>query len=683
VKRKLFVFSALALILIFGGLLFNVQNITPAPHLDDLDSGSLLDTLYAILLVGLVLFIAAGLGAFISKPFRLSAWSFLERAVIGLSLGLAGIAYGELFLGLIGWIQPIHQIIFLLVVAGAVFKQSVLFLQEGLTAVKDFGETWRDFSRLKKIFFGVGVIALLLALFLTFTPPYDYDGLMYHLQGPRLFLETGRIIPIPENWFTFYPATWEMLYMLGMGLGSDIFARLIAFSTLLLFLFVTYSFGKRFLPAPGGWLSAAMVIGVPMMLAWGGFAYIDLALSLFQFLAIGLLLIWIENGDDKLLVLSGIMQGLALGSKYTAFSGAAIIGLCVVWVSVKHRKEQKQPFRRLVSSVLRFGLPAIIVAFPWYLKNFLWTGNPIFPFVFHQEIIDPSVLKLWTDYLASFGTGNGFWDYFLLPITVFTKFNRFSTFSIFGDYPNPVMLLYIVYPFIRKRIKQNREFLDLLFIISILQFVFWAVSSQQTRFLMPLFPAVSILVSAVILSLSTIKTRFNWPKVISVVAVGGMLIFSLAKMGSYFAHVKPYQVLLGNPSKNDFLATFVVDYRAIQYINTNLPEDKTVLLLWGGKGYYCDGKCVPDIEQSRWAALIQDTDAVDGVSSRLHEKGITHLLVNKDDVTFLFDGHDPDGVHQEALSFLFEEFVPRCTEMIYEDNWSRLYEIHPDEAACQ
>ena len=69
-KSKFFIVSALVLILIFSGLFINVQNIEAAPHLDDLDSGSLLDALYAILLAGLVLLIASGLGALIIKPFK-------------------------------------------------------------------------------------------------------------------------------------------------------------------------------------------------------------------------------------------------------------------------------------------------------------------------------------------------------------------------------------------------------------------------------------------------------------------------------------------------------------------------------------------------------------------------------------------------------------------------------------
>ena len=144
------------------------------------------------------------------------------------------------------------------------------------------------------------------------------------------------------------------------------------------------------------------------MLVWGGIAYIDLAWSLFQFLAVGLLLIWIQDGDDKLLVLSGIMQGLALGSKYVAFSGAAIIVLCIVWFGIKNRKKQKDLFKGVISPLLKFGVPALLVASPWYLKNFIWTGNPIFPTCFSSR----DYQSIRTETLV--GLSGQFWDWYTL-----------------------------------------------------------------------------------------------------------------------------------------------------------------------------------------------------------------------------------------------------------------------------
>ena len=201
--------------------------------------------------------------------------------------------------------------------------------------------------------------------------------------------------------------------------------------------------------------------------------------------------------------------------------------------------------------------------------------------------------------------------------------------------------------------------------------------------MIPLFPGVSIIASAVILQFPSEKLRINWTKTLSVGAVGGMLLCLFALMGYYFIKVEPYKVLFGIQSKDTFLSTFVNDYEVKQYINVNLPENATVFLPWDGRGYYCDGKCIPDIGQSVFSALIQETSKVDAVSTWMQANGITHILLSQDDANYFIYGHDPDGVHQNALTFFIEEYAPRCSEVVYEDDWTRLYELHLDEVTCK
>ena len=71
IRTRISIISGAAVILFLGGLLVNIQRINPAPHLDDLGSGSMLDSLLAIALASIVLFLAAGLGSLLIKPFKL------------------------------------------------------------------------------------------------------------------------------------------------------------------------------------------------------------------------------------------------------------------------------------------------------------------------------------------------------------------------------------------------------------------------------------------------------------------------------------------------------------------------------------------------------------------------------------------------------------------------------------
>ncbi|MCX8026057.1 MAG: hypothetical protein N3A60_12725, partial [Thermanaerothrix sp.] len=50
---------------------------------------------------------------------------------------------------------------------------------------------------------------------------------MYHLEGPRQFLAAGRLILLPEIWQANGPSNGEMLFLIGLSLGSDLFPKLL------------------------------------------------------------------------------------------------------------------------------------------------------------------------------------------------------------------------------------------------------------------------------------------------------------------------------------------------------------------------------------------------------------------------------------------------------------------------
>ena len=662
-KRSIPVSGWFALLFLIGLLVFHGR-ITPAPHLEDLDSGGTLDALYALALAALVLFLAAGLGRLLLKPFKLAEWSFLERTVISVPLGLAAIGYGEFLLGLLGGLKPLHHVLYLIVIACLALPESTRFVREARVSSKTIRQSWLEFTLLQKVFAAAGVLALLFTFLQTLTPPWDYDGLMYHLQGPRLFLEAGRILPLPENWLTYYPSIWEMVYMLGMGLGSDIFARLINFIFLLLMVLSTGLFGSRFVSSRAGFISAGILVGIPILLVWGQFAYVDIAWSITQFYAVAFFLLWTKEKKINFLLLMGIFQGLALSSKYMALGSGGILTLLVLFFSVKDPRTGKV-FKQKLKAPLLFVLTMLVVASPWYIKNLLWTGSPVFPFYLPQTIVDPTELSIAVDYTKSFGTGNKWYDFLLLPINLFLQFYKFGTFMGNADIPNPIFLLGFLFPFVRKKIPQSsRPVLDWMIVITALQFCTWALGMQQNRFLLPIYPQLCIISSVVILSMSSQKTKIRFNQVLSIGGVGGMIIVSCVFMFRFLFVTEPYNVFLGITTKSTMLRNVVNDYSGIEYINHRLPPDAKVFMPWDGRGYYCaTGKCVADVSQAKWTMVVLEMVSPEKVNQWLISQNITHILLNLNDVYYFIYAHDPKGDHNRAYEFLLNDFGPQETEM--------------------
>jgi len=627
--------------------------------------------IYSIGLTVFVLLISGGIGNRILSIFKRLEWTQAERVLIGLMVGLGTLAYFVFLFGIFGWLSPVHLILLLILVTVISQPDSMNIIRSIPLSTRQLYRTWQSFRIDRRILAAIGVIILFLTFLITLTPPFDYDSLAYHLQGPRLFLDAGRIQPIFENWFTLFPFTWEMIYMLGLGLGSDIFAKLIHFSTFILFVFSAYTFGTRLISSSAGWIAAAILMGIPILPLWGATAYTDLAWALFQFLAIGLVAVWYKEGKPEYLLLAGMMQGWAMGSKYPALAAGAAIGIIVLFIAVK-RNSEVPVWKRMITSGLIFGGAALLVASPWYIKNFLWTGDPVFPLLIPPTQIEPLRVELWRQYINSFGVGREWYHYLLLPIQIFTQYEKFGTYMGAMDMPSPIFFVVFAYPWARRKLEQTRRvIIDYLILVCVILFGIWAASSQQTRFLLPIYPALSIISAVCILWFKDFDKSFALRKSIAFAFIGATIIETSFLIGISFLQLFPLKVQIGIESYESFVTRMLNDNKAIFYLNKITSDSKKALLLWDGRGYYCY-HCIADIDQQYWA-FLSDQYNTDNILKVLNQKNIHYLIQVNNDRDYFVKGHDPIGIHQNGVLIIESISKINCVEIIYEDNESIIY----------
>ncbi len=307
------------------------------------------------------------------------------------------------------------------------------------------------------------------ALTMALLPPIDWDGLFYHLTGPKIFIQAHRISPginIPHFNFPFLA---EMLFTYAMLLRGDIAAKLTHALFGLLLAGLVYLMARRHLNRASAWPAVLVFLSMPMVVTLAGWAYNDLTLAFYQLAALYALLrsqmsvassqmsvassqmseVEIPNPqpstrfanlqpstpnlqpasrtpNPRWLVLSGVFAGLAMGLKYTSFVGPLTLGLILIWWQVTGYRSQVAGHRSQETAIspsihnsqftihnsqflplLYFALPAFLVALPWYLKNFFFTGNPFYPFL--SGIFDGF---FWDSFraeaYAQAGTGIGF-----------------------------------------------------------------------------------------------------------------------------------------------------------------------------------------------------------------------------------------------------------------------------------
>jgi hypothetical protein len=205
-------------------------------------------------------------------------------------------------------------------------------------------------------------------------------------------------------------------------------------------------------------------------------------------------------------------------------------------------------------------------------------------------------------------------------------------------------------------------------------FLLWGAGSQQTRFLLPVFPAMAVAAAAVLIK--TVE-RGHWRRWLSAAGVVLLAVPVLAAVfwSAYLMwYANPLPIVLGLESKASFLRTRVPNYRAMEYIDTHIAESNRVLMLWDGEGYYCDSRCLPDTDQSQMLRLASRQQTPKELAAELRRHGVTHVLFSRDSDVFV-EERDPRGHYRSARDLLLDEFLPSCASEVYADDWVALYEL--------
>jgi hypothetical protein len=228
----------------------------------------------------------------------------------------------------------------------------------------------------------VVAIGALFALFSVLAPSdiMDWDTLAYHLAVPKLWIEAGKIGYIPFIHHSNFPFTVDLLYVWGLRWGGESGAKAFQLAYLLIGAVLVFGLARQRYGTRAGWWATVAFVTVPVVLWEAGSAYIDVAHGLYA--GGGILLAALAVADPerrRLLVPAGLLLGFAAGTKYTGLQTIAAVGLVLV-VAGLVRKQVGEGFKQ---AVVVGGL-AMLVAAPWFVKNVVNTGNPVYPFFYER-----------------------------------------------------------------------------------------------------------------------------------------------------------------------------------------------------------------------------------------------------------------------------------------------------------
>ena len=599
-----------------------------------------------------LLLVATALGRLSRRWFDYS--NPLEEVVFSAALGLGALSLLTFGLGLVGLF---HRWLFwlLLVVLAVILYPQIRAIASQLREGSIL-PTGTRLNRTLAIYLG---FILILTFFRCLTPPTAWDSQVYHLTAPKLYLQAHRLpvdIDIP---YLGFPPLVEMLFTAGLLLKGDIVARLIHYAYGFLTLLALFAFARRYINHKVAWLSMAIFYSVPSLVLISTWAYVDLGLIFYEFIAFYALMRWLEARDKRWLSLMAILCGLAMGVKYTS------VILPITFALIIALRARQEGLKETAKALLFFGLLTIMVASPWYLKNFFSTGNPFYPFFFGGTYWDE--FRAW--WYSRAGTGLAFtapwrlliapWEMTVLGIQGTERYDA----TIGPILLTVIPLLALVW---RKITPEERRVIGYALLVCLIQYLFWLYGVAQsallvqTRLLFPIFALLALLAGYTVERLALLTRRaFSLQWFVTAVLLLALGLNALSSALQFISD-SPLRHMTGFESKESYLTRHLgLYYTTVVYINENLPPSAKILFLWEPRSYYCQRDCWPDALLDKFKHLTYKYHDAEGIAEYLHREGVTHLLLYQTGLEYIleaqFDPITPEDV--ATLAALQEDYL--------------------------
>lgn len=532
-------------------------------------------------------------------------------ASFALGLGLTG-----LFVFVLGLGGIVHPALYALwTVAGFGLFAVALLRRKALPVIRI---DWTNpLNILAVVLFAVFFLQLLPPLA---APEVSTDALEYHLLIPKLYLAQGRIGPLPSLLESNYPSLIQYIYLFILPWAGDAACKAFHFLGGVFLLMAVYRLARRIKPS-ASLLAPALLFSMPVANLAFGWAWNDAFFVFFAVSSLAALLDFELGGKSRAgrppLFLAGLMAGLAGWTKYTFFLVFPVLLGLSIWAVARRRGK--------VRELGWFLFPAVSVSLLVFVKNWIWTGNPVAPFlqtIFRSAPTSAAAAAYFVKYgLQRLEIPDWSWSTYLL-----FPFRMTLAPALIDIHTGVVPLLLLPFLFVRGA----RRAVSLLKGFVALSALLWlAVFQTGTRSLLPTL-AVLLVVGAIGLEDSLEGRPALRPAAVGLLAAAALANLGTTIVTNYFL-TRPIPYFLGKEDRGTYLLREAESQPVYDWLN-KAPDVAAVLLVGLHKPYYLDRPFffsgvgdVPAVEQ-----LTAGAERVEDIGTALARRGITHVAVDRD-----------------------------------------------------
>jgi hypothetical protein len=551
----------------------------------------------------------------------------------------------------------------------------------------DFGRettSKREGGWLEMLVSALIVILVACIIILSLVPPVSRDALVHHLAIPKLYLKHGGMYEIPFMPFSYYPMNLDLLYLIPLYFGNDIIPKFIHFAFALLTALLLHRYIKKRINGAYALFSVLFFLSIPIIVKLSITAYVDLGLIFFSFASLYSLMEWTRRPlKKKYLVLSAVMSGMAMGTKYNGLITFLLVALFIPFLYSRVAENRKGVFLTSAIYGVSFVFVGLLVFSPWMARNYAWKQNPVYP-LFDRAFNPPNNGKIENEGSQAFSIRPGLgvfvireriyresgWEIALLPARLFLEGEDDSP-KYFDGKLSPFLLILTMLAFWRMpgedhHLIRERRILGL---FSGLFFAFALFTSDlRIRYIAPIIPPLVILsvfgLSRIPYLVSRVKRRDGCAIGTTILILAGVLSlgFNAKYLYAQFHYVAPLSYLSGQVGREEYISHYRPEYHALRYINHNLPPDARVLFIFlGDRGYYCERDYI--LGGGMLGSVFGEANNAKDVLSKLQSQRITHLLVNTCFLQRWAQNNFSDGAKR-----ILNEFFEKYAKLSYSEN---------------
>ena len=549
---------------------------------------------------------------------RLAVGAAAGYALLGSAVALLGLAYA------------IHPVSLYLLLAVALVLRAPRLLQKLRSLSPTYAralQALRAADPATRLALLVKVCAEGTGLVIAALPPVWWDPIAYHLPIAAAALWRGGFAFDPQMVQSGFPLLAEAAALPAYALSGSAGAAMVTIGAGMCVALLVWALADM-LSAGTGPIAGMLVVTCGLWLWLAPSFYVDVPFAMF--VIAGVLVAIEADNTAKPFVVAGLAGALAGAAAATKYSGLAL-ALIVLVLGLKTAGAYWR------QGLLGFLAGFTLVAAGWYVRTFVLTGDPVYPFLSHALAPASQVRDFATRYVEMTrqwcGGGRSFVDLITLPYRVVSDPRQFC-----GD-PGVALRIGIVFAIAALLVNVRARVVAA---VCALMTLFWFATSQQWRFSLP---ALFLYAALVATGVSAAGERLRRIGMVALSAFGAYVVLTnwLPALRSQASStiVPAYAYVAGKQSAEQYLDSRLETFAAARWLAEHDVQGDQVIALDDVRDYYFP-------RGTAWAnPYYQQVIALDWgaqFQARYHGlavRGYKYIVVNTNEA---YLGRTPTGV---------------------------------------